>query len=342
MHINTHTIPFAIPPMHAVMWSIFIGVRYNKQQDYFWHSMLFKIVLNILCPAFGIVGLFLVLNVVTYISAGQIDCRVLYSFMLASAKIVNAELVHPPKLTFKLWVIGDLFYLRLRTPRGNPKHLSYYIDRTPATYFLAAFVCLAFTVAAWLCLEAMLWESVTVTTPVTEDDCSGYTCLHRWTPVSCSEAVHLNITDNTMLFCVLFRVEVNIYHSSNKLIAAVILYIAAVQLLKWIATIIAFLLLIYQTRIWGVVLLIGLILLFIAILVIVIETDSIDLTTKAKLVAIPILFIPMNFLLLSGGIKHAIQEPQRTRCIIVKSKQYFEGVRHMNTLTDAPSPQSKV
>ena len=323
------------------MWNIFIGVRYNNQQDYFWPSIVCNLALNILCPAFGIIGVLLILNVVTYTSAGQIDFRVLYSYMLASTKIVYGELIHPPKLTFKFWVIGELFYLRLRTPQGNPKHLRYYIDRTPATYFLAAFVCLAFTLAMWACLEVMLLDSVTVTTPVTEDDCSGYTCLHGWTPVSCSKAVHLNITDNVILYCILFRVEVSIYHSSNKLIAAVLLYIAAVQLLKWIVTTVAFLLLICQTKIWGVILLISHILLFIAILVIVIEMDSVDLNTKANLTAIPILFIPMDFLLLSGGIKHAIQEPERTRCIIVKPKNYFKGVRHMNRLTDVLSPQSE-
>ena len=149
--------------MHAVMWSIFIGVRYNKQQDYFWPSIVCNVVLNILCPAFGIIGVLLILNVVTYISAGQINFQFCYCYLLASVKIVNGVFIHPPKLTFKFWVIGDLLYFRLRTPRGNPKHLRYYIDRTPATYFLAAFVCIAFTLAAWLCLEAMLVERVTVT-----------------------------------------------------------------------------------------------------------------------------------------------------------------------------------
>ena len=34
--------------LHAVMWNIFIGVRYNSQQDYFWHTIVCSVVLNIL------------------------------------------------------------------------------------------------------------------------------------------------------------------------------------------------------------------------------------------------------------------------------------------------------
>ena len=325
--------------MHAVMWSIFIGVRYNKQQDYFWSSIVCNVGLNILCPAFGIIGVLLILNVVTYTSAGQIDFRVLYCFMLASVKIVNGEMVDPPKLTFRFWVIGDLFYLRLRSPQGNPKHLRYYIDRTPTTYLLAAIMGIAFTLAAWLCLEAMLVDRVTVTTPVTEDDCSGYTCVHGWTPMSCSEV--LNITDKVMLNCILFRVQFNILNSSNELIIALLLYIGAVQLLKLVVIIVAFLLLIHQTKLWGVVLLISHILLLMAILVIVIVMDTIDLPSKVKLTAIPILFIPMDFILLSGRVKEVIREPQRTRGVMVQPEEYFEGLHHMTTFAHVPSPQSE-
>ncbi len=101
-----------------------------------------------------------------YTSAGQIDFRVILSYMLASVKLVNGEVVHPTRLTFRYWMIGEFFYIRLRTPRGNAKQLRYYIDRTPATYFLAAIVVLAFTLSAWLCLEALLLETLTITTPV--------------------------------------------------------------------------------------------------------------------------------------------------------------------------------
>ena len=322
------------------MWNIFIGVRYNNQQDYFWPTIVCNIALNILCPVFGIIGVLLILNVATYTSAGQIDFQVLLCwFMLGSVKIVNGEMVHPPKLTFKFWVIGELFYLRLRSPQGNPKHLRYYIDRTPATYLLAAFMCIAFTLAAWLCLETMLVDSRTVTTPVTEDDCSGYTCLHGLTPVSCSEV--LNITDKVMLNCVLFRVESNSLNSSYELIIALLVYIGAVQLLKIVVIIVAFLLLIHQTKLWGVVLLISHILLFIAILVIIIEMDSIDVPSKVKLIALPILFIPMDLILLSGRVEEVIQEPQRTRGVMVQPKQYFDGIHHMSTFTHVPSPQSE-
>ena len=325
---------------HAVMWSIFIGVHYNNQQVNFWTTYVSETVLRMLCPAFGITGLFLVLNVLTYASVGQIDFRVLYCYMLVSVKIVTGELIHPPNLTFKFWAIVDVFFLRLRSPRGNPRQLRYYIDRTPATYFLASFIFLTFTGAAWLGLEAMLVDSLTITTPVTEDECRGYTCLRGLTPISCSEV--LNITGNLNLFCVMSGIQFNILDSSYELIAALILYIAAVQLLKYIVAIVSILLRIYHTKIWGLVLLIIHILLFITMLAIAIEVDSIDILSKVKLVAIPILFIPMDFLLLSGGIKEVIQEPQRTRCIIVKPRHYFRGVRHMNRLAGLLSPQSRV
>ena len=322
---------------HAVMWNIFNGVRYNSQQDYFWYTIVCNIVLNILCPAFAIIGLLLFLHVVMYTSAGQIDFRHILSYMLASVKLVNGEVVHPPKLTFKYWMIGDLFYIRLRTPRGNPKQLRYYIDRTPATYFLAAVVVLAFTLAAWLCLEALLVETVTITTPITDDDCNGHTCVRGLTPVSCSDV--LNITEKETLDCILFRIQLDILDSSFQVITAFLVYIGTVQLLRFIITTVSILLLIYTTKTWGVVLLICHILLFLALLVIVIMRDM-DFASKAKLAALPILFLPMDLLILSGGVREVIQEPQRTRGIMVRPKQHFEGLQHMNTLNtlkDIPS-----
>ena len=334
--LNTYTFISVFP---AVMWNIFGGVRYNTQQDYFWPTFLCNLVLNILCPAFAILGILLILNVVTYASFGQIDYRVIYCYMLSSVKIVNGTMIHPPKLNFKFWVIGDLFYIRLRSPRGNPRQLRYYIDRTPATYFLAAIVFLAFTLAAWLCLEAILVERLTITTPVIEDDCSGYTCLRGSTPVSCSEV--LNITGKVMLRCVLFRFQLNIFTSSTELITAILLYIAAVQLLKYAVTTVSILLLIYRTKIWGLILLIGHIVLFIAVLFIVILSESVDQPTGAKFTAIPILFIPMDFLLLSGGVREVIQKPQRTRGVMVKPKYHYAGVHHVNSHADVSSTENE-
>ena len=335
--LNTYTFISVFP---AVMWNIFGGLRYNTQQlDYFWLMVLCNLVLNILCPAFAILGILLILNVVTYASVGQIDYRVIYCYMLSSVKIVNGTMIHSPNLTFKFWVIGDLFYIRLRSPRGNPRQLRYYIDRTPATYFLASFIFLAFTGAAWLGLEAILVERLTITTPVTEDDCSGYTCLRGSTPVSCSEV--LNITEKVMLRCGLFRFPFNIFTSSTELITAIILYIAAVQLLKYAVTTVSILLLIYHTKIWGLILLIGQFVLFIAVLVIVILSESVDLPTGAKLTAIPILFIPMDFLLLSGGVREVIQKPQRTRGVMVKPKYHYAGVHHVNSHADVSSTENE-
>ena len=333
-----------VPPAytHAVMWNIFIGVRYNTQQDYYWTSLVCHIVLNILTPVFGIVGLLLLLTVVTYASRGQIDFRIIFCYLLASVKIVNVEMVQPPKFTFKFWVIADLFYVRVRSPRGNPKHLRYYIDRTPATYVLATFVCTAFTLAAWLFLEAILAKSLTVTTPVTDDDCSGYTCVYSSMPLICSELARLNITDNVMLHCTLFQIESNILGTSYELVVAIIAYFAAVQILKIIVIIDSMLLFIYQTKLWGVLLLVGDTLAFIAILAFVILTESMDISDKVNFAAIPLLFVPVGILLLIGGVREMIQEPQRTRCIIVKPKHYFRGLQYMNTHKDVPSPQSEV
>ena len=336
----TTTFSYFLMPLNAVMWSIVIGDYYTNQLNLFWTIYLLKSVMNILCPAFGIVGFLLVLNVVTYTSVGQIDFRVIYSYMLASVKIVTGELIHIPNYTFQYWAIADIFYLRIRSPRGNPRHLRYYIDRTPATYLLMAFVFLAFTESAWLCLEALLVDIQTITTPITDDDCSGYTCLRGLTPVSCNDV--LNITEKETIHCVLFRIQYNIYHSVDELVTAVFLYIAAAQVLKLSAIIVAVLLVLYQTKVWGVALLIIHILLFIGILVFAIEVESIELLNKAKLTSIPILLLPMDFLLLSGGIKTVIQAPQRTRCLIVKPKYYFKGVHHMNTLAGVLSPQSEV
>ena len=326
--------------LHVVMWNIFNCVHYNSQQDYFWLTIMCNVVLNILCPAFAIIGLLLFLHVM-YTSVGQIDFRHILSYMLASVKLVNGDVVHPPRLTFRYWMIGDLFYIRLRTPRGNPKQLRYYIDRTPATYFLAAIVVLAFILAAWLCLEALLLEYRTITTPVTDDDFefSGYTCVHGLTTLSHTDV--LNVNDTRTLNCVLFRIQLNIYHSSNELITAIFLYIAAVQLLKFIVTAVSILLLVYHSKIWGVVLLICNILLFIAVMVIVTVIDSIGAPTKAKLTALPILFLPMDLLLLSGGVREVIQKPQRRRGIMVRPKQYFDGLQRMNTLADISSSQSE-
>ena len=317
------------------MWNIFITVHYNNQVDYYWPAIVCHSLLNILCPGLAIVGLFLFLNAVSYISNGQVDFRGIFSFFLASVKLVNGEMVRPPKFTFKFWVIADLFYVRVRSPRGNPNHLRYYIDHTPATYVLAVFICLAFTLGTWLFLEAILVKNLTVTTPVTDNDCSGYTCVYGLTPLSCHEVAQLNITDNMMLHCTLFRFESNIINFFYELVIAILVYIGAVQLLRITVILVAILLLIYQTKFWGVLLLICHILLFIVILVIAVTTESIDIPARVKLVAVPLLFIPMDLLLLFGGVREVIQEPQRTRCIIVKPKHYFKGLHHMNSLTNS-------
>ena len=108
--------------LHVVMWNIFNCVHYNSQQDYFWLTIMCNVVLNILCPAFAIIGLLLFLHVVMYTSVGQIDFRHILSYMLASVKLVNGEVVHPPRLTFRYGMDDwqPLLY-STKNPQGNPQ-----------------------------------------------------------------------------------------------------------------------------------------------------------------------------------------------------------------------------
>ena len=319
-------------PVPAVLWSFFITVRVSNQaSDLFWLVLVCHVLASFMCPAFAMAGLFLLSTVGNYITAGMADFTGLYCSMPA-VKMVTGEMIQPPKFIFKFWVVADIFYIRLRSPRGNPKNLLYYIDRTPATYVLAAIVWLALSFSVWFFIESIQVQTMILTTPVTEDVCALYTCLRNWEEVGCSTGA--NITDGITVTCIYFRINRDPISILTILLLAFAIYYSAGTIFQFTITMTSFLLLIRRTKLWGLLLLSGHVLLLIAMVIWVSLDEAILTDIKSKLVVIPIFLILVDFLLLSGGVNEVIQEPQKTRCIIVKPKHYSKGVLRMNTLTE--------
>ena len=316
----------------AVLWSFFITVHVsNHASGLFWLVIVCHILTTFMCPAFAMAGLFLLSTVGNYVTAGMADFTGLYCSILPSVKMVMGEMVQPPKFIFKFWVVADMFYIRLRSPRGSPKNLLYYIDRTPATYVLAAIVWLAMSFAVWFFIESAQVKTMILTTPVSEDVCTLYTCLHNWEEVDCTGG---NITEGITVTCFHYRIETDLIRLFTMLLLAFTIFVSAVQVCKFTVAMISFLLMIRQTKLWGLLLLSGHVLLWIAMVIWVSLDEALKPDIKSKLLVFPIFLILVDFLLLSGGINEVIQEPQRTRCIIVKPKHYSKGVLHLNASTE--------
>ena len=312
----------------AVLWSIFITVHVsNHASGNFWLVAVCHVLTTFMCPALAMAGLFLLSTVGNYVTAGMADFIGLYCSILPSVKMVMGEMVQPPKFIFKFWVVADMFYIRLRSPRGSPKSLLYYMDHTPATYVLAAIVWLAMSFAVWFFIESAQVKSMILTTPVSEDVCTLHTCLHNWKVVDCTGG---NITEVITVTCFHYCIETDLIRLFTMLLLAFTIFVSAVQVFKFTIIMISFLLMIRQTKLWGLLLLSGHVLLWIAMVIWVSLDEVLKPDIKSKLLVFPIYFILVDFLLLTGGINEVIQEPQRTRCIIVKPEHYSKGVLHFN------------
>lgn len=239
-------------PFSAVYGAVVTALYYESSvAKETWPFFVSYILGSVVCPVMLLIGAWLSITVISYISAGQIDFRVYYSHLLPSVSLVKAESVNLPKRLYKFWVLSNAFHIRLKSPFGSSKHMRHYIDRTMTTHLLSAIIGLSFIFAAIYFAQTNLGDLRLVQTPATSDSCEGgFECFENSNLVECTNIS--SVTPGQTLLCFRFHITKNrmISEVASSFGTTASIYFASVYFFKLTITIVSVLHLLHHTKLW--------------------------------------------------------------------------------------------
>ena len=299
----------------------------NSAMKEIWPFFLSYTLGGIICPVMLMLGIWLSIIIISYISAGQIDFRVYYCHLLPSVNLVKAESVHPPKRLYKFWVLSNSFYIRLKSPSGSNKDMRHYIDRTKTTHLLTAIIGLSFLFAASYLAHTIFGDFQVVQTPATSSSCQGgYKCFESYSLVECANIA--NVTAGQTLLC--FRFSITRKQSFSKIASSfgttASIYFASVYLFKLAITIVSVLHLLRHTKLWGIVLIVIAFLVFASSIIYMAVDLTGDPTVKLNITLVSFYILTVGFILVGGRVLQVISEPDKYHSVIVSPEHYLEGV----------------
>ena len=282
---------------------------------------------SIVCPVMLLIGSWLSITVITYISAGQIDFRVYYSHLLPSVSLVKAESVHIPKRLYKFWVLSNAFHIRLKSPFGSSKDMRHYIDRTMTTHLLSAIIGISFLFAAIYFAQTNLGDLRLVSTPATSNDCEGgFECFENYNFVKCANIS--SVAAGQTLLCFRFHLTKNRGFSEviSSFGTTASIYFASVYFFKLAITIVSVLHLLRHTKLWGIVLIVIAFLVFTGSIVYIGVDLSGDPISKLNLIIVSFYILAVGLILVGGRVLQVISEPDKHHSVIVSPEHYLEGL----------------
>lgn len=169
-----------------------------------WPFIVPELILGLICPLLACVGCALLAIVGKYITAEQIDLRIIIPQMLPSV-------VLKPEKSSMYWVIIEHFHIELRKPWGQAGELKHAISRNLSTWLLAVIVGLAVTLSASSFINRSVVQTLTVPTAefLEESDiCLTYSCFTAVTfnhlNVTCSDVNSMDWTNINIVHCFKF------------------------------------------------------------------------------------------------------------------------------------------
>ena len=314
----------------TVYGAVITALHYeNSAMKEIWPFFLSFALGGIACPVMLMLGIWLSMIIISFISAGQIDFRVYYSHLLPSVGLVKAESVRPPKRLYKFWVLSNVFHIRLGSPFGSNKDMRHYIDRTMTTHFLTVVIGLSFLMATSHLVQTNLGEIHLVQTPATSSSCEGgFRCFENYNLVECANVANVSAGQALLCFRFLITKKQSFSDIASAFGATATIYFVSVYFFKLIITVVSVLHLLHHTKVWGIILFVIAFLVFASSIIYLSLDLSGDPLVKLYITFVSFYIFTVGAILVSGRVLQVISEPNKSHSLIVSPEHYLEGLDH--------------
>ena len=214
-----------------------------------------QVCLGIFCPVLLMGGFTLLGIALEYATAGQVDCRILISYLLPTVKIVLTTTVSKPRKNLQYWAFSNGGCIRIKEPCGSKSQLRHYFDTTPATWTLMVIVYFSALVSTIFFVVYGLTLKSENDLTVAECDEYGWICLEGETlyreEISCVNASYSLQVGKNAVRCYRFRQPLELDDIGSGLAGAVAIYIVAINAIPLIIHGILFLQKLKKTKLWA-------------------------------------------------------------------------------------------
>lgn len=323
---------FFILALVGLMWMILVAYNfYNVEEQSVWPYIVTELVIGLVCPVFVFVGATFFAIVIGFITAGQVDPKLAVKQVLPSVQLVQGELVKTHE-TQKYWVVSEQFYMRIRKPFGEKGDLRHAIDPSTSTWLLVVISGLAVILAVSYFVNQNVAQALTV--PIQEvieesDICINYNCFADVT------FMHINCTNTTSLvghsFLHCFRflrlgMDADLITTLGVTVG---FFLATVHFFKLVFVITNILLHIRQTKLWGILISIVGVGIFVGSLVVLFSPHFVplhlDVIKVGQFIILSIYCFLIGILLCTGEVREIVKEPIKRKRTITKPEDLRAG-----------------
>ena len=336
----------------TVMWMILLAFDYqNQPKPVVWPFIVTECIVGLVCPILLFIGGIFLGVVVGFVTAGQVDPKLTMTSVLPAVQLEVGKLVKTlQKKTF--WVIADQFYMPIRDPCGETTDLRHAIDPTCSTWLLIILSGLAVILATSFFVDQNVVEALTI--PIQEimersDICINYDCFAEVTYdfVNCTPGSDLN--NYNFLHCFRFyRLGADVDLISTLGITAGF-FLATVHFFRLIFVVANVLMHIRQSKLWGILISIGGVIIFIGALVVLFSPHFVaihlDVIKVGQFFILSIYCFSIGILLCMGDVREIVSIPIKRRCMFAKLKDFREGANRQDrreamdvSIQQQPSP----
>ena len=212
-----------------------------------------QVCLGIFCPVLLMAGFTLLGIVLEYATAGQVDCRILISYLLPTVKMVLTTTVSKPRKNLQYWAFSNGGCIRIKEPFGKVSQLRHYFDTTPATWTLMVIVYFTILVSSMFFIIYGFLKFETCDLTIAKCNKYNWICYKSDSivreAIPCVNASVLSGT--TAVMCSRFRRSHELDDIWSAIAGAVAIHIIAVNVIPLIIHGILFLEKLKKTKLWA-------------------------------------------------------------------------------------------
>lgn len=311
---------FLLYPL-VVLWMIVVAYDFFNQATFqVWPFIVTELIVGLVCPIFLLIGSALLSIVIAFVTAEQVDLRIVIQRMLPSVVLVNGQTCDDNPTTFKFWVIVDQFYIKLKEPFGKLGQLRHAIDRNLSTWLIVLIGGLAMILTVSYFVNQTLVQALTV--PVQEylmesDICVNYACFNEtnfaYFDVNCSDVSATNFEFTSFLHCFRFLEFGKDADIITNLGVSVGFYLATVHFFQIIFIVITILMHIKPTKAWGILMMVAGVGVFAGAMAVLFSprftTVQLDVIQVGQFFLVALYLVFIGILLCTGTIHEIVPAP---------------------------------
>ena len=337
----------------TVLWMIVVAFNFS-QSTQLWPFIVTELIVGLVCPIFIFIGCALLAIVIAFVTAEQVDLRIAIQHLLPSVMLVQGVTRDDDPESFKFWVIASHFFIKLKKPYGEVGQLRHAVGTNLSTWLLVSIAGLAVILTVSYFVNQSFVQALTV--PIQEfleesDICLNYVCFNETNfdhiDVNCSNVTAVDFMYTNFLHCFRFlQFGANPDIITNVGIS-VGFYLATVHFFQIIFFVTTILMCVKQTRIWGILMIIVGVGIFVGAMVVLFSPHftqvRLDVIKVAQFFLLAFYCVFIGILLCTGSIREIVPAPvKKTAAVAVRSKSGSEKQASLEASVTAPSGATHV